>query len=266
MLPRYHLGATLGDDKLRDFSRLLAATELRGAQRYWHTETLPSAYTRPVVGMFWSTMAQFGTWFGPSPAFAIGIQLIPLTPYAELRDSAAFSRSILEPYEAACDAQCVDEGWSISLVAAVANAGDVDRAFAMARALPDGAFLAAGGDGHSRTNLLHWVASRPPGVDYSSPTRAPTADAGDGDAGLEAEAACVAARDVEIAALGPAALHLSATLKLPAGAVPIDPTPDGLAAVLSALGTVRAGSRVRVPTYADTCDPEPPPVRTGYAH
>ena len=211
----YHLGATLGDDELRDFSRLLAATELRGAQRYWHTETLPSAYTRPVVGMFWSTMAQFGTWFGPSPAFAIGIQLIPLTPYAELRDSAAFSRSILEPYEAACDAQCVDEGWSISLVAAVANAGDVDRAFAMARALPDGAFLAAGGDGHSRTNLLHWVASRPPGVDYSSPTRAPTTGAaGDGDAGLEAEAACVAARDVEIAALCP--LGLSACVEGPA--------------------------------------------------
>lgn len=210
----YHLGATLGDDELRDFSRLLAATELRGAQRYWHTETLPSAYTRPVVGMFWSTMAQFGTWFGPSPAFAIGIQLIPLTPYAELRDSAAFSRSILEPYEAACDAQCVDEGWSISLVAAVANAGDVDRAFAMAKALPDGAFLAAGGDGHSRTNLLHWVASRPPGVDYSSPTRAPTGDAGDGDAGLEAEAACVAPRDVEIAALCP--LGLSACVEGPA--------------------------------------------------
>ena len=66
------------------------------------------------------------------------------------------------------------------------------------------------------------------------------------------------ASDVEIAALGPAALHLSATLKLPAGAVPVDPTPDGLAAVLSALGTVRAGSRVLVPTYADTCAPEPP--------
>ncbi|KAH8073487.1 hypothetical protein JL721_2787 [Aureococcus anophagefferens] len=158
--------------------------------------------------------ADFAESFGPSPAFAIGIQLIPLTPYAELRDSAAFSRSILEPYEAACDAQCVDEGWSISLVAAVANAGDVDRAFAMAKALPDGAFLAAGGDGHSRTNLLHWVASRPPGVDYSSPTRAPTADAGDGDAGLEAEAACVAPRDVEIAALCP--LGLSACVEGPA--------------------------------------------------
>lgn len=99
-------------------------------------------------------------------------------------------------------------------MAAVANAGDVDRAFAMAKALPDGAFLAAGGDGHSRTNLLHWVASRPPGVDYSSPTRAPTGDAGDGDAGLEAEAACVAPRDVEIAALCP--LGLSACVEGPA--------------------------------------------------
>jgi uroporphyrinogen-III synthase len=66
------------------------------------------------------------------------------------------------------------------------------------------------------------------------------------------------ASNAEIAALGPAALHLSATLKLAAGAVPVDPTPDGLAAVLSALGTVQAGSRVLVPTYADTYAPEPP--------
>jgi len=48
------------------------------------------------------------------------------------------------------------------------------------------------------------------------------------------------ASDVEIAALGPAALHLSAALSLAADAVPVDATPDGLASVLSALGTVRA--------------------------
>ena len=65
------------------------------------------------------------------------------------------------------------------------------------------------------------------------------------------------ASGVELAALGPAALHLSATLGLAAGAVPVDPTPDGLAALLSALGTVRAGSRVLVPTArmrAPLCD------------
>ena len=48
------------------------------------------------------------------------------------------------------------------------------------------------------------------------------------------------ASDVEIAAFGPAALHLSAALSLAADAVPVDATPDGLASVLSALGTVRA--------------------------
>ena len=35
--------------------------------------------------------------------FAYGIQLIPLTPYAEVRDSTAFSRALLPFYERDCD-------------------------------------------------------------------------------------------------------------------------------------------------------------------
>eukprot|EP00525_Craspedostauros_australis_P010011 CAMPEP_0198119368 /NCGR_PEP_ID=MMETSP1442-20131203/25354_1 /TAXON_ID= /ORGANISM="Craspedostauros australis, Strain CCMP3328" /LENGTH=53 /DNA_ID=CAMNT_0043777819 /DNA_START=20 /DNA_END=178 /DNA_ORIENTATION=- len=49
--------------------RLLTATEVRSAQRYWHVvqndEALriyPKQYTHKVVGIVWSTMAQFGTW------------------------------------------------------------------------------------------------------------------------------------------------------------------------------------------------------------
>ena len=87
-------------------SRLYAATEVDAAQRYWHAATstqIPRAYERPVVGMRWSTIAQFGTWFGGNPVFAYGIQLIPLTPYAEVRDSTAFSRALLPFYERDCD-------------------------------------------------------------------------------------------------------------------------------------------------------------------
>ena len=89
-------------------SRLYAATEVDAAQRYWHAATssqIPRAYERPVVGMRWSTLAQFGTWFGGDPVFAYGIQLIPLTPYAEVRDSTAFSRALLPFYERDCDRQ-----------------------------------------------------------------------------------------------------------------------------------------------------------------
>ncbi len=123
----YLLAARLGDRKMQAASRLYAATEVDAAQRYWHAATssqVPRAYERPVVGMRWSTIAQFGTWFGGNPVFAYGIQLIPLTPYAEVRDSTAFSRALLPFYERDCDDVCEQEGWSISLVALKAAAGD----------------------------------------------------------------------------------------------------------------------------------------------
>ena len=158
-------------------SRLYAATEVDAAQRYWHAATssqVPRAYERPVVGMRWSTIAQFGTWFGGNPVFAYGIQLIPLTPYAEVRDSTAFSRALLPFYERDCDKVCEQEGWSISLVALKAAAGDRAGAWADALALDGKAFDQAGGDGHSRSNLLYWIATRDPGLEMRA-TPVPTA-------------------------------------------------------------------------------------------
>jgi endo-1,3(4)-beta-glucanase len=121
------LASRLGDRHLQQASRLYAATEVDAAKRYWHAATssqVPRAYERPVVGMRWSTLAQFGTWFGGDPVFAYGIQLIPLTPYAEVRDSTAFSRALLPFYERDCDDVCEDEGWSISMIGLKAAAGD----------------------------------------------------------------------------------------------------------------------------------------------
>ena len=108
----YLLASRLGDRHLQQASRLYAATEVDAAKRYWHAATssqVPRAYERPVVGMRWSTLAQFGTWFGGDPVFAYGIQLIPLTPYAEVRDSTAFSRALLPFYERDCDKLCLRE-------------------------------------------------------------------------------------------------------------------------------------------------------------
>ena len=58
------------------------------------------------------------------------------------------------------------------------------------------------------------------------------------------------ASGVEVAAMGPAALHLAATLGVTASAVPIEPTAAGLVAVLSAVSQLQAGTRVLVPTAA----------------
>jgi endo-1,3(4)-beta-glucanase len=173
----YLLASRLGDRRLQAVSRVLAATEVDATQRYWHAATspqVPLAYERPVVGMRWSTIAQFGTWFGGNPVFSYGIQLIPLTPYAEVRDSVAFSRALLPFYERDCDKLCEDEGWSISLIALKAAAGDRQHAWDKALALDAKAFDGAGGDGHSRANLLYWIATRDPGLEKWA-TPAPSA-------------------------------------------------------------------------------------------
>ena len=60
--------------------RLLLSTELRSADRYWHVRKkkdriYPKEYTPAVVGMLWTMMAQFQTWFGSDPFLAYGIQV-----------------------------------------------------------------------------------------------------------------------------------------------------------------------------------------------
>jgi hypothetical protein len=51
--------------RVRDVGRLLSASELRSADRYWHVYhgnnrrmIYPPTYEPPVVGMVWDTMAQ----------------------------------------------------------------------------------------------------------------------------------------------------------------------------------------------------------------
>jgi len=80
--------------RVRDVGRLLTASELRSADRYWHVwhgnnrrSVYPASYEPPCVGMMWDTMVQFQTWFGNSPFLACGIQLLPLTPVSERRDN-----------------------------------------------------------------------------------------------------------------------------------------------------------------------------------
>ena len=106
--------------RIRDLGRLLAATEIRSAKAYWHSmksdspgRLYPPAYTPPAVGMLWSTMAQFQTWFGNAPFLPIGIQLIPITPISERRDSLDWSMQLFKPFSESCnsDSMCEEQGW-----------------------------------------------------------------------------------------------------------------------------------------------------------
>lgn len=157
---------------VRDSGQLLTATELKATNRYWHVwssdshkNTYPSAYKQPVVGMLYDTMASFQTWFAPQAVVSYGIQLMPFTPVAELRDDAEWAAQLYPMYKEACDYAgdfCYDNGWSILQAGLCAEAGDQKDATEQAMAIPAKVFSSQGGNGNSLTNTLWFIATRKP--------------------------------------------------------------------------------------------------------
>ncbi|GMI40347.1 hypothetical protein TeGR_g9517 [Tetraparma gracilis] len=157
---------------VRDLGRLLLATETRSADTYWHVRKedspehrriYPVNYTPNVVGMLWSTMAQFQTWFGSDPFLAIGIQLMPLTVASEKRDELGWATEMYPEFEASCNSStvCVEQGWSVLVAAIGATVGHPEKALAQVLEIPASAFTSAGGNGHSLTNTIWYIATRP---------------------------------------------------------------------------------------------------------
>ena len=154
---------------------MMASTELRSANRYWHILkndesrlVFPKVYEASVVGILWSMMAQFGTWFGPAPFLPYGIQLLPLTTISEERDNIEWVNEIYYPFSRACsdNFDCVTSGWVVLVLSTLATAGHADLAASRVEELPDDTYESAGGNGHSKSNTLWYIATRP---DVSNP-------------------------------------------------------------------------------------------------
>ncbi|KAL3792976.1 hypothetical protein HJC23_010989 [Cyclotella cryptica] len=152
-----------------NIGRFLATTEIRSADRYWHVYSpkrdaiYPDSYKPSVVSMMWDTMCQFQTWFGSAPYLAYGIQLLPLTPISERRDTDQWLRQMYPSFVESCESNdgCVNEGWAILLYAVLATLGHKELALEKVLAMPEGVFLSAGGSGHSLSNTLWYISSRP---------------------------------------------------------------------------------------------------------
>lgn len=95
-------------------------TELRAADTYYHVrhdtsshKIYPPRYSPYAVGMLWSMMAQFQTWFGALPIYAVGIQLLPITPVSEIRDNVTWAKELYHDFANSCEMIdiCVDQGW-----------------------------------------------------------------------------------------------------------------------------------------------------------
>jgi endo-1,3(4)-beta-glucanase len=153
----YLWGLVCNEPRLRDLGRLMLATEIRSAQRYWQITSESDIYPSPfadtkVVGVLWSTKVDYATFFGNAVEFIHGIQMLPFTPISEelLRPDW-----IVEEYPVvATGLPTASEGWKgfIYMAHAVINAP---------AAWVEAGTLVGYDDGNTRTNTLYWIATRP---------------------------------------------------------------------------------------------------------
>lgn len=168
---------------VRDVGRLLTGTEIRAADTYYHVRhngstppIYPKTYSPWVIGMLWGMMAQFQTWFGLKPFLAYGIQLLPLTAVSEQRDDIGWTKEMYNDFADSCetDSTCTEEGWNVLQYAVLAEVGHPEAAKDMALKISPEVFDSAGGNGHSLTNTLWYISTRPETNPLVLKTRRPT--------------------------------------------------------------------------------------------
>lgn len=108
-------------------------------------------------------MAQCQTWFGAAAYLAYGIQLLPITPISEYRDTLPWSKEMYHIFAESCgsDPECTSNGWSVIQLALLATVGHQQVSSNVAKALNSSVFDSAGGNGHSLSNSLWYFATRP---------------------------------------------------------------------------------------------------------
>lgn len=151
------LGRALGDTNMTNTGRVMLATEILGAQTYWQIKAGSRVYDEPfasrkVVGVLWGGKVDHATFFGPNLEFIHGIQMLPFTPVTEALLPKAW---VTEAYPLLAGvAASASQGWRGVLYM---DHAIVDREAAWKEL--EG--LTEWDDGNSRTNALHWVATRP---------------------------------------------------------------------------------------------------------
>lgn len=102
------------------------------------------------------------TWFGTTPYLCYGIQLIPITPVVEDRDTLGWVQEMLPLLSESCESNqeaCDADGWSVAVYTSMATVGEWLNAWTAVQKLDDAVFESAGGNGHSRTNTLWYIAT-----------------------------------------------------------------------------------------------------------
>ncbi|KAJ2806703.1 hypothetical protein H4R20_001591 [Coemansia guatemalensis] len=158
----YLYAKAMGFQETADFYEIVLNMEAASARRYWHPtraqakELYGEAFTHNVVGILWSSKADYATFFGANTEYIYGIQMIPFTPATKMLITQDWVKDAWCSGQGACPdgmktaaAQANKNGWAQFLYTAYSV---VDRNAALDNALsckPD--------DGNSLTNALHWI-------------------------------------------------------------------------------------------------------------
>jgi len=162
------LGDALGNQRVKDIGLSLLAMESHAAHHYWQLDrdvshTLPNSFaTNGVSGILWSNLIQYQTWFGSTTWELNGIQMLPFTPASEYILGEEWVKQQIPDFQSSCTGQCIQDGW-VSLVCMAMAVKDVKAAWHCASNLDTSAFdpETAEGNGNSKANVLHWIATRP---------------------------------------------------------------------------------------------------------
>jgi len=162
------LGKVLGDVRLRDFGRLLLATEMRSAWWYWQVDSsviYPKPFSDNMLATnVWSTKVDASTWFGSNVEYQFGIQIIPITPLTEKLLRHNWLKAARGRWKNAIET--CSEQWRAFLLAADSLV-DEEAASAAWNAAQK---LSLFDNGNSKTNMLYFLSTRGP----PPPPRPPT--------------------------------------------------------------------------------------------
>jgi len=153
----YLLGVALNDPQFTFWGQMLMATELRSIHKYWQITSDNPIYDAPfnqngAVGVLWASKVDYATFFGNNVAYIHGIQYMPITPYSE---EVLRSNWIQEDYPISSQGiQIGADDWNGFIYCAHA-------VIAPSTAWNEVQNLQSYDSGNSKTNVLHWVATRP---------------------------------------------------------------------------------------------------------
>jgi len=162
----YLYGLATDNAHLSAVGNALMLMEAHSTNYYWHVKkshaVYPPEYEHNIVGIVHEMLVEFQTFFGLRGFFVHGIQLIPITPMVNLMFQPDWVATAYPAFKQYCngDRECSDSGFITFLYTEEALI-DRESAWTHALQLPDHVFSddCPGGNGNSRTALLHFIAT-----------------------------------------------------------------------------------------------------------